>query len=189
MSIRTFVAIEIDECVRQELGRVQSVLRDVPARVKWVKPRNIHLTLVFLGDIAETAVRDVTETMDKTASELPRFAYEVAGIGFFGPPRSPRIIWAGAKGNLQPLKDLHGFLTLELIERGFSLSDKPFTPHLTIARIRSTKNSEELINALRRTEERSFGRVAVRRVVLFRSDLQPTGPEYTVVHESALAPN
>ena len=93
--IRSFIAIEISDEVRVGLRALQQNLKKVGARVGWVAPENIHLTVVFLGDVFRSQVERLANVLDDAAAQTNAFRYEVAGSGFFGSPRSPRVIWAG----------------------------------------------------------------------------------------------
>lgn len=185
-TVRAFVAVEISDEVRQNFAALQFDLKNTRARVKWVRPGDIHLTLAFLGDIFGSMVSGVSDAMDTIAETVTPFSYEVSGIGFFGRRRSPRVIWVGAKGNLSPLMDIQARLTASLRELKLPTDDKPFVPHLTLARIRSPQNVNELVEALESRKEEYFGQVKVDRMVLFGSQLKPDGPCYTVLHESRL---
>ena len=95
MADRLFIAVEIDEAVRRGLGALQRALTAPAAHIKWVRPENMHLTLAFLGDTEPDVAAQVKALMDQAAAAMAPLTVEVAGLGFFGSPRAPRVIWAG----------------------------------------------------------------------------------------------
>lgn len=183
-TVRAFAAIEINEDLRRKFTALQNELKHTHACVKWVAPANIHFTLAFLGDTFSSILDEVGRAMDAIAQTVVPFSFEVSGLGFFGRRCSPRVIWAGAKGNFSSLMDMQARLTTSLRDLNLAIDDKPFVPHLTLARVRSPQNVDELVEALESRKEEYFGQVKVDRMVLFGSQLKPAGPCYTVLHES-----
>lgn len=184
--IRAFIAIEVTDEVRRNIASFQSFLKNTQANIKVVNPENIHFTLVFLRDIDASIVGLVSDTIAGTVESVAPFSFEVCGVGFFGRRHSPRVVWAGAKGDLEPLLDIQKRLVVSLRELGLDFEERPYTPHLTLARVRSPKNVDELLSALESRKDERFGQVEVKRLVLIKSELQPQGPRYTVIHELAL---
>ncbi|MFH1476246.1 MAG: RNA 2',3'-cyclic phosphodiesterase [Verrucomicrobiota bacterium] len=184
--IRTFVAVAINEAVREKLTEIQNRLRQTGADVGWVAPANIHLTLLFLGTVFESQVSTLATAMDAITSAYQPGKLEVKGIGSFGRPQSPRVIWAGLTGNLQPLLALQTEILAIAKKTGIYTDAKPFHPHLTIGRVRSTKNIEALLNALATWPDTVFGTITIDRVLLMKSELKAQGPVYTPLHTSRL---
>ena len=185
--IRAFIAVEINDTIRAGLADVQGVLGEANGHVSWVQPQNIHCTLVFLGDIFAGMVDSIAAALEKAAAGCKPFAVEIAGLGFFGSPRSPRIIWSGiaspgVAGTVTPLVKLQN----GLVAAGLKPDQKPFSPHLTIGRVRSNRNAAGLVRALEENKNKSFGKLVVRRVVLMKSVLSSRGPEYSVARAAAL---
>lgn len=180
-TVRAFIAVEIDSTVREALARMQDVLRQADARVGWVAPPNIHCTLVFLGDIFAGQISPASGALRRAAGRAAPFSLDVAGLGFFGPPRSPRVIWAGIAGDTSPLARLQTDLSVELAAAGLQLEAKPFKPHLTIGRVRSGRNCGALSALLADNRGAHFGCCTAARAVLMQSVLNAGGPEYTVL--------
>lgn len=183
---RLFVAVEIPEEIRWTLAREQDRLKRCGARVGWVAPENLHLTLVFLGDTFVGRLPELTAALDAAAAETVPFEFEIAGLGAFGSPRSPRVIWAGVTGPPPELTALHARVTEALSACGVRLESRPFAAHLTLGRVRSSKGAGALTGALSSPNVPAVGRAAVRRMLLMRSVLGRAGPQYSVVHESRL---
>ena len=179
--VRAFIAVEIDSAVREALGGAQDILRQADARVGWVAPRNIHCTLAFLGDIFSGQIGPAGEALKRAAGRAAPFSLDVNGLGFFGSPHSPRVIWAGIGGDATPLCKLQGDLSVELAAAGLQPDAKPFKPHLTIGRVRSSRNAPTLVRLLEEHKSKRFGALTVTRIVLMQSVLNAGGPEYKLI--------
>lgn len=180
-SIRAFIAVEIDDAVRIKLAAMQDVLKEANAHVSWVKPQNIHCTLVFLGDIFAGTVNSIAAALNQAAAACKPFEIEITGLGFFGSPRSPRIIWAGITGAVTPLVKLQSDIVANALAAGLKFDSKPFKPHLSVGRVRSNRNAQALVKAIEAGKDESFGKLVVQRAVLMKSILGPQGPEYSVL--------
>ncbi len=184
--IRAFVAIEITDEVRAMLARVQDRLRRVGVRVSWVRPENIHLTLVFLGDVSAALVPDLKRALDRVAESVCAFDMAVEGVGSFGSPRSPRVIWAGVAEPTRSLAALQGGLAEAMRALEIPLESRPFHPHLTLGRVRSSRGAGALTSALPSASVTVRGSVRVDRVHLFESRLHSEGARYTILHSATL---
>jgi 2'-5' RNA ligase len=181
--IRSFIAIELPEEAKKGLARLRKELeRDGHRFVKWVDPGGIHLTLKFLGNIPAKRVTEITEAMEKATQGISPFHLEISGLGAFPSPRQARVFWVGIGGEVDKLSGLQKGIDSALAALGFAKEERPFVPHLTLARIREGASS---------LERRSFGElvgstvfedkypVAVEAVRLMRSQLTPAGAVYT----------
>jgi len=183
--IRAFIAVEINDDIRAGLADIQSVLKEANGHVSWVLPQNIHCTLLFLGDIFSDSVSAAANALVQSASACRPFEIEISGIGYFGSPRSPRIIWAGVAGAVTPLVKLQNGLVAAVLATGLKPDLKPFSPHLTIGRVRSNRNAADLLRALEENKNKAFGKLTVQRIVLMQSRLTAKGPEYTLLYAAA----
>ena len=184
--IRTFIAIEIPERVKDRIGRLQQRLRSIDCQASWVKPSNIHLTLKFLGDVPRERIAHVVSSVERACTTTPPFEVEATGVGCFPSPRNPRVLWVGlSTGEAAGLVKLHSAIEAELGGRGFARDKKPFNPHLTIARLRSPKNARQLAEQLL-TEGFEAERFTAREVIVMRSELNPSGSVYTPLATIAL---
>ena len=181
--IRSFIAIELSEEAKKGLARLRKELEgDEHKFVKWVDTGGIHLTLKFLGNIPSKRVTEITEAMGKAAQGISPFHLEISGLGAFPNLRQVRVFWVGIGGEVDKLSGLQQSIDSALAALGFAKEERPFVPHLTLARIRE--------GALP-SERRSFGElvgstvfedkypVAVEAVRLMRSQLTPAGAIYT----------
>lgn len=184
-TLRAFVAIDIDEHVRAALARLQDRLKMEDVRVKWVEPRNIHLTLIFARAIPATTVNPLAAELDTIASQTRPFSYIVTKPGFFGARSSPRVIWAGIEAN-PVLAVMQRQVATSFRTIGIEFDDRPFSPHLTLGRIREPRNGRRLIEKLESYRKDAIGTVAVAELLLISSTLGPKGPVYSIRHRAGL---
>ncbi|MFO7871891.1 MAG: RNA 2',3'-cyclic phosphodiesterase [Kiritimatiellia bacterium] len=177
--MRTFAAVDINDKVRGNLEAVQRGLSDCGASLRWIPSGNLHLTLVFLGEIDRDSVDGITKRIRTSVSGTGPFVCRVKGIGYFGRKGRPRIIRAGIEDGNGILKNLQGRLTGQLVEEGLSVDKRDYVPHLTLARVKSGRNARELATAIHRFEEEDFGTFRVSGVKLVESVLTPEGPVYS----------
>lgn len=182
---RCFIAVDIDPPVRRQLANLQRRLQRAHADVKWVQPENIHLTLFFLGNMPIDNIRPLEAALDKNLQGHERFPLNIAGTGSFGKPRHPRVLWAGIDKS-PALMELQHKTLAALQEANIAFDEKPFSPHLTLGRVKSPKHAAGLIEALEQEKETVFGGLEVSEVLLFKSVLTPAGAEYSVLHRTAL---
>lgn len=185
--MRVFVAVDLNAEVRKNLEEEQARLRRRVGGVKWTPVESLHLTLVFLGDVFAGQIAGIAAVLDAEAAAVTRFDLEVAGLGLFGPSRTPRIVWAGAGRGADVAATLQKRIAAGL--RGLSLTfeDRPFNAHFTLGRVKSCREARHLIDAVAKPGLPSYGIVAVDRVLLMRSELSPGGAVYSRLHESFLA--
>ncbi len=189
--IRSFIAIELSDEVRNGLSRLRKELkRDEHRFVKWVDPEGIHLTLKFLGNIPSRRVTEITGAIEAAARGIPPFGLEISGLGAFPRLEQIRILWVGVGGEVDRLKDLQQRIDAGLATLGFAREERPFTPHLTLARVRKEASPSERrsLGELVRTavfEDRYEARVET--ISLMRSQLTPAGAIYTRLSEVRLS--
>lgn len=176
--MRTFVAIDFDEGIRRQLAALQTRLKPKCPKVKWVDPRQIHLTLKFLGEIAEGQVAAISEALGTLARECRPFEVKVEELGCFPPGGGVDVLWVG-------LKDPSGQLTAcqakceDLIEPlGFPRERRRFSPHLTLGRNRDRTNGPKIRAALAAEPTAVVGTQTVTGVTFYHSKLTPQGPIY-----------
>jgi len=175
--IRTFVAVDIKERgVVERVSNLQRRILDTGADVKLVEPNNLHITLRFLGEIPEPRVRAVIEELKKV--RYRKFSMRLLGVGAFPDVRRPRVLWVGVKEGAEDLAELHRIVEGLIGRYATSREEGEFTPHLTIARLRSQRGVEKLATLLREYESYEFGVVKVEDFRVKKSTLTPRGPIY-----------
>ncbi|MGA2768964.1 MAG: RNA 2',3'-cyclic phosphodiesterase [Candidatus Bathyarchaeia archaeon] len=181
-SVRSFVAFDIDsESVMKRLTEVQGLLVGTGADLKVVDPKNIHITLRFLGNVRTDTVENIFDGMKKV--QFVPFDVKICGVGAFPDIRYPRVVWAGITEGADNLRKIFGQLEPHLRSLGFAPDPKGFSPHLTIARVRSGRNKAELARFISENVDCEFGTIRAACLRLKRSDLTPKGPIYSTLKE------
>jgi 2'-5' RNA ligase len=180
--IRSFIAFDIeDERIIRRFSEAQQTLVNTGADLKLVKPENIHVTMRFLGNITVPMVDAVYEAMQRVS--FSPFEIEIRGLGAFPKLQYPRVIWAGIRKGEEQLEKIFNQLEPELRKLGFRPDPKGFSPHLTIARVKSGRNKAELIRCMKEFVDYEFGVVKAKYLRLKRSILTPKGPIYSTLRE------
>jgi 2'-5' RNA ligase len=180
--IRSFLAFDIEsEMVQKRLAAVQKLVVQTGADLKLVEPQNIHITIRFLGDITPNMVEKIFEEMQKL--QFTPFNVQINGLGVFPDLRYPRVIWAGITEGADQLKTVFNQLEPRLRNLGFAPDPKGFSPHLTIARVKSGKNKAQLAEFITKNASYDFGAIRAECLRLERSDLTPRGPVYSTLKE------
>ncbi len=180
-AIRSFLALNIDLHTVRSIDREQRILRgkceEAGITVKWVPPQNMHLTMRFLGEITESMIRALKDTVEQVTRSFPPFEMETAGLGVFPDTRNPRVIWAGIHSDDSHLERLYTALSRVLEETGFKTDNRPFKSHVTIGRIKSG-DAAAVIGCLEESDKAVFGRSKIRNLVCYRSTLHAAGADY-----------
>jgi 2'-5' RNA ligase len=185
--LRTFIAVDIDPFTRDRLVGLQERLGASGAAAKWVEPENLHVTMLFLGEVDAREVPDVCRVVAEAAARFSPFPMTVAGAGAFPTPRHPRILIAQVTEGAQELIDLHDAIELQLLDLGtYRREDRTFKPHVTIGRVRGRIEGDGLSVAIRQFASWEGGQTQVREVLVMSSELKSEGPEYTVLSLAAL---
>jgi len=197
--MRVFVAIEIDEKVRQNLACAQERLKAclVPqnstpgpgremAAVKWVEPKNFHMTLKFLGETETGVVSRLANELAGVAAGIPEFMLGFGGAGTFPDERRPRVVWIGIEEGLEQLFSLAQRVEEVCQTLGFEAENRPFSAHLTLGRARGSGPLPGLQAGLEALAGESLGRQRVDHVAVIQSTLTRSGPIYRTLHKLAL---
>lgn len=183
---RTFIAVRLPDDIRARLAlQIDSLKPHLPASVRWVAPQSLHLTLAFLGELGDAQLAAAEQATAVAAREGAPFTLTLTHLGSFGPARSPRVIWAGVSGDISALGNLQGRLAAELELRGFPREDRPFAPHLTLARIKEPlppNDSRDLPDLLRSTPAGEDVSWQVHELCVMKSELERSGVRYTCLH-------
>jgi len=181
-SIRSFLAFDMEsEAVKKKLASVQKLLAQTGADLKLVEPQNIHITIRFFGDVTPNMVEKIFEEMQKT--QFTPFNVQIKSLGAFPDLRYPRVVWAGITEGADQLKNVFNQLEPRLRSLGFAPDHKGFSPHLTIARVRSGRNKAQLADFVAKNANYDFGSIKAECLRLKRSDLTPRGPIYSTLKE------
>ncbi|MBF8266681.1 MAG: 2'-5' ligase [Dehalococcoidia bacterium] len=188
--LRAFIAVELPPGVTETLRRLVQDLQSLALRdIRWVRPKGVHLTLRFLGNIPSDSVEPVSQALRRCAASSAPFDLFLGGLGAFPAWRDPRVIWVGLGGALEGLLSLQEALERELESLGFERERRPFSPHLTLGRIRegaSAPQRRRAGEALAGVSVEVRGELPVREVSLIRSTLTPSGAIYTRLYSAPL---
>ena len=180
--IRSFIAFDMQsEQVLSRLAAAQKLLVETGVDLKPVAPQNIHITLRFLGDISPSMVEKVYDAI-KNVKFTP-FTIQLQGLGVFPSLNYPRVVWAGMTQGAEELKNIFTQLEPQIRALGFAADAYGFSPHLTIARVRSGINKQHLAELVMKKANYEFGIIKADCLRLKRSQLSPKGPTYTTLRE------
>ena len=184
-TFRAFIAIDLPESIRSFLSEAQEALKLYGFRVKWVRPQNIHLTLKFLGNTAIADTGKIAAAMALAARNCPVVSLAAKGVGVFPDVRRPRVIWAGLDGQLEVLANLQQTLDAHLADLGFPGETRAFKSHLTLGRVKGKIASDRMIAAIDKLKEFESESFETHQIILFKSELRPSGAVYTKVQRIA----
>lgn len=184
---RSFIAIALNENLHKELESLQAKLKTADADVKWVKPENIHLTLKFLGNITDEQIEKVKNSLKKIATNFQSYQIHLKEIGAFPKISYPRVIWVGMDEGAKTTNKIYQSIEEELTKKGFEKEKRPLSPHLTLGRVRSGKNRQNLIRVIEKEKDFSSpSKLLVEEIVLFKSTLTPKGSIYEPIFKGSL---
>jgi 2'-5' RNA ligase len=181
--IRSFIAIEVPAAIQDAIASSTAGLQKALPKpmVRWVAQKKVHLTLKFLGDISPANLDRLAEALKVEAAQHEPFSMDVGTIGAFPTPRRARVLWIGLTAPAPLLTLQHGVEGVAA-RLGYPAEDREFSPHLTIGRVSQNASAADMAKirtALEATRIGSLGSVRVEAIHIFKSDLQPTGSEYT----------
>lgn len=177
MALRCFLAIGVPEPMKKSIGDIIDYIGKSGADVKWVSLENIHITLKFLGDTEETLVDAVKASLGKKTATCSPFYIKISDVGCFPSERRPRVVWMGIEDH-GLLRGLFKDVEDELVKLGYPPENRPFSPHLTLGRVRSQKRISEMLKRLGEFSEFSCEAFEVRGITLMKSELKPGGAQY-----------
>jgi len=175
--VRAFLSIDIeDHALLSRISQVQQKLNLQGAKMKIVEPNNIHFTMRFFGDIPVTSIDQIQDCLNQI--KITPFEINIVGVGAFPNRRKPRVIWIGVADNSHLIIELKSRIDELLREIGYKIEKEKFTPHATIARVRSIKDINRLLENLDELANEPIGNMKVRSVSMKKSTLTPSGPIY-----------
>lgn len=188
--LRLFIAIELNDALRNQLKQLQKQLQDAHVRanvakaVRWTAPQNIHSTLKFLGNADRAGIPALTSVLQHAVQHINPFELTAQGLGCFPNMRRPNLVWVGLEGDLQTAALLARQIDDECYGLNFAREERGFTPHLTIGRVRREASQTErqtIGQVVQSFPVTTFGTIAVDAVHLISSQLRPEGPVYTTL--------
>jgi RNA 2',3'-cyclic 3'-phosphodiesterase len=186
-SIRAFIAVELPETVLAAIDGVQERLAAHGFSVRWVKTENIHLTLKFLGEVDEDEVDGIAAVLIEAVNGFAPLRLAAAGVGVFPSVKRARVVWIGISGQIPELSALQCAIEDRLARIGYPHEKRPFSGHLTLGRVKGPIAASRLTKAMGAFHDFASETFEVDRVVLFKSDLRPSGALYTKLRQVTLS--
>ena len=196
--MRLFVALDIDDTVRERIGAFAEEIRPLAPNARWVKAESLHVTLKFIGERPNSTVQDIQDALESIRAYALRITFR--GAGFFPNPRAARVFWIGIEGE-NDLQQLAKEVDIKLSGIGIAKEHRPFSPHLTLARAtggsgapgwrkgdRPNRQFSHLQEFLLQRPAADFGSISAHEFFLYRSQLSSKGSQYTKIARFALAP-
>lgn len=175
--VRLFIAVKISPEVAQSLDAVIRKLAVTEAAVKWVKTKNLHLTLKFLGEVDVAEIPALIATLQTIKFE--KFTLEVGSLGVLPDRHQPRVIYADVPRGYEKLIKLAVFVEKSTVLLGFEAEKRPFLAHLTLGRFKGSGGLKKLFEKIDVAQGVIFGKLSVSEIYLIKSELRPEGPQYT----------
>jgi len=188
MEIRSFLAFELPKIMKDTVSKVSSELMDLLPNARWVRVDNIHLTIVFLGQIPELSTGEIAGVAKSVCDRYGAFEIALEGVGVFSGLNNPRVLWIGLRGELERMSHFRNALQKRLKPFGIKEEKRKFRPHLTLCRFRKgARGGQPLAKILDAYKNLSSPFCKVEKLLFFKSDLTPKGPIYTRLMEWPLS--
>jgi 2'-5' RNA ligase len=184
--VRTFVAVPLADDVRGRVAALQTEWMRLLPEIKWVEEENLHVTLVFLGEVEDRELPKVCQLARQAVADREPFTMGVGQVGCFPNPRRPRVLWAGVGPGAEEVVAVHDGVEAALETLGFRREDRRYTPHITLGRTKSDGPVRELATALDRHAAWQAGEMVVDEIHIMGSELTRNGPRYTVLGRATL---
>lgn len=202
-TIRTFIALDIAPDIKSIIRKAIKPLQTAWPGIRWTDDSQLHITLKFLGDVPVNEIHQVIEAAQQAVRNREAFDLVLEGLGAFPNLDHPRTVWIGISEGLEDLQELSDRIETELMPLGFHRENRPFTPHITIGRIKQSKPNRNERQAKKsvidtpisladdfftKESDRFFGSCPVDEIVVYASELFPDGPQYEVLGTGPLTP-
>jgi 2'-5' RNA ligase len=182
MEIRSFLAFELPPEIKSIVSHASRDMRKFPIDIRWVKVSNIHLTIVFMGNINAENLEGIHENVERVCHRYGPFDVSLKGAGVFPGRGNPRVLWIGLEGDLKRMSHFKSALHKHLSPFGIKVEKRSFRPHLTLGRFRKgPKAGPPLDELLSIYKDLSSPVCSLGQLVMFKSDLKPDGAEYTIL--------
>ncbi len=179
--MRLFIAIPLPKEVVNHVRRIQKALSRLGLEARWIPPRNLHLTLKFLGEVDSQQIPLIGAALQNVCRKFNSLLLKTGGLGVFPGGKNPRVLWVGVKATDDSLFRLQADLGKTLAAAGFPQDQKPFRAHLTLARFRYPPDPQILKRVLLEQDGNTPASFYVTRIVLYHSQLKPKGAEYSAL--------
>jgi 2'-5' RNA ligase len=179
--VRVFIAVPLPADLKAQLTAMQQEFRHLPLEAAWVREAGFHLTLKFLGEVDASQMGAIASCMTATAQRYHPFSLTLCDVGVFPDESRPRVLWVGIEDQTGRLRHIQQTLEAELAQIGFLPEDRPFAPHLTLARLKRVSRRGEFLAGLKTHRQDVLGQLNVDRIELIESQLHASGARYSTV--------
>jgi 2'-5' RNA ligase len=187
--MRLFIAIDLDDAARDAIAaeqkRLKAALGDQRSTLKWIRPEHMHLTLAFLGELDDGLAQSVVEVIGQPV-QADRFAVVFSGLGMFPSGGAPRVLWLGLTAGSREVIGVQREVAERVTRLGIALERRPFHPHLTLARWRTSRPSDRR-HVVTADQAHVVARIEVHHISLIHSRLSPAGPTYATLSRGPLS--
>jgi RNA 2',3'-cyclic 3'-phosphodiesterase len=180
--VRVFIAVPLPADLKAKLVALQQEFRRLPLEAAWVREAGFHITLKFLGEVNSSLIAPIVACMTTATQHYHPFSLTVSGVGVFPHESSPRVLWVGVRDMTGLLRQVQQTLGAHLTQLGYPPEDRPFSPHLTLARVKRISRRGEFLAGLKAHREAVLGQLDVDHIELVESQLHPAGARYSLVH-------
>lgn len=186
INIRTFIAINMTNEIKERLNKIQTQLKKTEVDVKWTNPEGMHITLKFLGNLVIGQLEGVYQMVLEATSDFNPFLLSLTSLGTFPNLSSPKVIWVAVDKGKEECVKIAKRIDENLLRLGFPVEQKAFIPHLTLGRVKSPQGRNELVQLISDLKASSFGQMEVSKIDMMASQLTPKGAIYTTLREFPL---
>jgi RNA 2',3'-cyclic 3'-phosphodiesterase len=182
-TFRGFIAIDIK--TTPQITTFEKEIEKTGADVKLVEPGNIHITVKFLGDTDENHIDAIEQSIKESVRAIKPFPITLKGTGVFPSQNYVKVLWIGIidEGNIETIAHA---IDKKLEPLGFKKENRGFSPHLTVGRVKTAKNKDQLLKVIGNYKAMEFTIQNVQSIALKKSELTPKGPIYTTLREVPL---
>jgi RNA 2',3'-cyclic 3'-phosphodiesterase len=183
--MRTFIAIDTPQPIKDRISEIQSELRKSGADVKWEGQNKFHITIKFLGEVQESMIDNVISSLRNVSTNFSPFSLQYADLGSFPNFKNPKVIWIGCKDISLSLLKIRQSLDKDLQKLGFDTEEREFHPHITLGRVRSDNQIKDLIPIIENLKFESEV-TECREILVLKSILKSSGSEYSLLQSVIL---
>ncbi len=181
LDMRLFVAITIDEEIKQNILLIQQAIQKFQPDIKLVQEENIHLTLRFLGETPEEKLKSIEKVLC-SVQEYPSFEMVIRKLGAFPSLKNPRVVWVGCENASENIEKIYLSIENELRKLQFPSEERAHLSHITLGRNKS-RGYNSLNELAEKYTDKILGKQVVKKITLFQSNLTPRGPIYTNIRD------
>ncbi|MCX8176448.1 MAG: RNA 2',3'-cyclic phosphodiesterase [Candidatus Bathyarchaeota archaeon] len=180
--VRSFISIDVtDEGLIGKIVQIQNMLKETGGDLKLVEPENLHLTLRFLGEIPRSLLEEVCKEISNV--KFKPFKLRFKGLGVFPSLNRINVVWVGVSEGWDEVKEVAEKVNVTLKKLSLPSDKKEFSPHLTVARVKSSRNRDKIAEIVKRFSDYDFGLFIVNCVRVKKSILMSKGPQYSTIME------